>query len=202
MQFVGLNKYLLGFGLLAALNLPLFIYSQSLLRASAFSKRSLLHKDVVVETFNERSEDAQSSTAALKEEPDEAPTHTQTASHDNTAAHANTQAPHTNASAHSAYDPKDDVDYQRPFWVGYKPPLLQRCKRLHDKYLNESLEPKTFKAFAYSFDGANASCAAAYSPKSQRHADTSAIKECKENNASTIKIASCRIYILNESSQP
>jgi len=67
MQFVGLNKYLLGFGLLAALNLPLFIYSQSLLRASAFSKRSLLHKDVVVETFNESSEDAQSSTAALKE---------------------------------------------------------------------------------------------------------------------------------------
>jgi hypothetical protein len=191
MQFVGLNKYLLGFGLLAALNLPLFIYSQSLLRASAFSKRSQLHKDVVVETFNERSE-----------EPDEAPTHTQTASHDNTAAHANTQAPHANASAHSAYDPKDDVDYQRPFWVGYKPPLLQRCKRLHDKYLNESLEPKTFKAFAYSFDGANASCAAAYSPKSQRHADTSAIKECKENNSSTRKIASCRIYILNESSQP
>ena len=73
---------------------------------------------------------------------------------------------------------------------------------IYDKFLKEELEPRTYKSFAYSYDGSNAACATSYSPRSQRHADTAAIKECEENNQSTKKIAACRIYILNESSQP
>jgi hypothetical protein len=180
-----LNKYLLGVGILAALNVPLYFYSQHLLRA----------KLAAAETQVSAESEAHGEDPAAAHG-DEAHGHPAAAQ----AAHASSA--HGADSASESAAQAEEADYKRPLWTGYKPPLLNKCKALHRKHLKEEIDEKSFKAFAYSYDGVSASCAAAVSPKSQKQADQAAINECEENKESTAKAAVCRIYILDESSKP
>ena len=178
-----LNKYLLGVGVLAALNVPLYFYSQHLLRAKLAA--------------------AQAQASAESEAHGADAAHAQgDEGHD---PHAASSHAGSSQDAHNASDSAsqaEEADYKRPLWTGYKPPLLNKCKALYRKHLKEEIDEKSFKAFAYSYDGIAASCAAAVSPKSQKQADQAAINECEENKESTAKAAVCRIYILDESSKP
>ena len=174
-----LNKYLLGVGILAALNVPLYFYSQHLLHAKLAAAQA--------QATDESEDHGADAAPATGDE-----------GHSPHAASSHASSSHAADSAAQA----EDADYKRPLWTGYKPPLLSKCKALHSKHLKEEIDEKSFKAFAYSYDGVSASCAAAVSPKSQKHADQAAINECEENKESTAKAAVCRIYILDESSKP
>ena len=76
----------------------------------------------------------------------------------------------------------------------YRPPLIGRCKKLFERYNRKNFPDKPFKAFVYSFDGEAAYCADAYTDKSQEAAEEIVIRDCEEHHAGSGKYSPCRIY--------
>ena len=76
----------------------------------------------------------------------------------------------------------------------YRPPLLGKCKKLFEQFVNQKDPDKPFRAFVYSFDGETAYCAGAVTDKSQEKADEIAKRDCEDNQAVTGKYSPCRIY--------
>ena len=76
----------------------------------------------------------------------------------------------------------------------YRPPLLGKCKKLFEQFVNQKNPDKPFRAFVYSFDGETAYCAGAVTDKSQEKADEIAKRDCEDNQAVTGKYSPCRIY--------
>jgi hypothetical protein len=105
--------------------------------------------------------------------------------------------------AHEAAKPEpaaesvvQDPDYKTPFFTGYRPPLMGKCKVLFRKFKDEPLESGRYKAFAYSYDGEFVACASTVSEQNQQAADRVAIDECESNRRSAVESARCRIYAI------
>ena len=180
----GLNKYLYVAIFMTLVNIPLFIYSQSLVRGAAPAQ-------VQSENAHE----------APQQDP-HGPGHGD--------AHAD---PHANA-ADGAHEPaavspaveaaiaaleEAETGRYRPLGDMYRPPLLGKCKKLYERFGRKHDAEKPFKAFVYSFDGENAYCADAYTSKGQRQAEEIALRDCEENQSHSGKYSPCRIYASEES---
>ncbi len=111
---------------------------------------------------------------------------------------AHVAAQHESAPQHEATTAPvvQDPDYKTPFFTGYRPPLMGKCKVLFRKFKDEPLASGSYKAFAYSYDGEFVACASTVSEQNQQAADRVAIDECESNRRSAVESARCRIYAI------
>lgn len=182
----GLNKYLYMAIFMTLVNIPLFIYSQSLVRGSAHQETTpaqLAHE--------EPAHDAQAGQGNAHSDPHADP-------HASEAAHQPTAESPAIAAAIAALEEEEAGRY-KPLGDLYRPPLLGKCKKLFERFGRKHDLEKPFKAFVYSFDGETAYCADAYTSKGQRQAEEIALRDCEENQAHSGKYSPCRIYASEES---
>jgi hypothetical protein len=167
----GLNKYLYMAIFMTLVNIPLFIYSQSLVRGSSHASAPAAPEEPAHETHAEpHAQDAHEPAA-------ESP---------------------AIAAAVAAMEVEETGRY-KPLGELYRPPLLGKCKKLFERFGRKNDPEKPFKAFVYSFDGENAYCADAYTSKGQRQAEEIALRDCEENQSHSGKYSPCRIYASEES---
>lgn len=170
-------KYLTMAILMTLINIPLFIYSQS-----------MAHRG--------------SNTPALEAEQAETPTHAAANAHDESAA----QDPHA-ASMDGAMTDKSPAEVAEAAMAEeekperfkslanlYRPPIYGKCKKLFERFNRKNFPDKPYKAFVYSFDGETAYCADAYTDKGQQQAEEIVIRDCEEHHAGSGKYSPCRIY--------
>ena len=177
----GLNKYLYLAIFMTLVNIPLFFYSQSLVRGPAH--------------------------APAAEAAHEDPAHAAPASHGE--AHADPHVSGSHEAPAVAESPAvlaaiaaleaQETGRRKPLGDLYRPPLLGKCKKLFERFGRQHDPEKPFKAFVYSFDGENAYCADAYTSKGLRQAEEIALRDCNENQADSGKYSPCRIYASEES---
>ena len=176
----GLNKYLYMAILMTLVNIPLFIYSQSL-------GRGVSHEETPAQLAHE--EAAPNAHSASHADP-----HAQAAD----ASHEPAAESPAIAAAIAALEEEEAGRY-KPLGDLYRPPLLGKCKKLFERFGRKHDPEKPFKAFVYSFDGENAYCADAYTSKGQRQAEEIALRDCDENQSHSGKYSPCRIYASEES---
>ena len=167
----GLNKYLYMAIFMTLVNIPLFFYSQTLVRGPSHASAPAAPEEAVLD---ERPEPQVPET---NEPPTESP---------------------AIAAAVAAMEQGETGRY-KPLGELYRPPLLGKCKKLFERFGRKNDPEKPFKAFVYSFDGENAYCADAYTSKGQRQAEEIAIRDCEENQSHSGKYSPCRIYASEES---
>jgi hypothetical protein len=167
----GLNKYLYMAIFMTLVNIPLFIYSQSLVRGSSHASAPAAPVEPAHETPAEpHAQDAHEPAA---------------------------ESPAIEAAV-AAMEVEETGRY-KPLGELYRPPLLGKCKKLFERFGRKNDPEKPFKAFVYSFDGENAYCADAYTSKGQRQAEEIALRDCEENQSHSGKYSPCRIYASEES---
>lgn len=167
----GLNKYLYMAIFMTLVNIPLFIYSQSLVRGSSHAPTPAAAEEPAHEAH------ADPHAQESHETPTESP---------------------AIAAAVAAMEEEESGRY-KPLGELYRPPLLGKCKKLFERFGRQHNPEKPFKAFVYSFDGENAYCADAYTSKGQRQAEEIALRDCEENQSHSGKYSPCRIYASEES---
>ena len=171
MNTKGMMKYLIMVMMMMSINIPLFIYSRSLLTPSSSENPATTE------------EPHTSATALLSK--DTNPTNLQEAE---------------KPSEPEALSPELPKSREEPasFANLYRPPLLGKCKKLFERFMKEKDPDKPYRAFFYSFDGETAYCAGAVTEKSQAHAEKIARKDCEDHQASTGRYSPCRIYTSEE----
>ena len=172
MNIKGMTKYLIVVVMMVSINIPLFLYSRSFLTSG--------------NADNPIPVEEQPATANALATNETNPTNVQEA--EKPSSEPTTLSPEL---AQSRADPA-------PLANLYRPPLLGKCKKLFERFMNEKDPDKPYRAFVYSFDGETAYCAGAVTEKSQEHAEKIAKKDCEDNQASTGKYSPCRIYTPEE----
>ena len=179
----GLNKYLYLAIFMTIVNIPLFIYSQSLVRGSAHQEEpavDALHANI-------------SAHGDAHADPHADP-------HAQAEGHAGDPAA-LSPAVQAAIEALEQAESGRnkPLGELYRPPLLGKCKKLFERFGRKNYPDKPFKAFVYSFDGETAFCADAYTAKGQEQAEEIVMRECEEHQAHSRKYSPCRIYASEES---
>jgi type II secretory pathway pseudopilin PulG len=174
-----LLKLLLISALSAALVVPLFFYSRSLMRqaeqAVAAAKAAEEAADEAHKSERSGHTDAGSNTGHAQADQDtHKDAHGTAASAD--AAPGDKPSP-AQAVAEAATDKAQDDDAGQV----YKPPLFGSCKRLFQQLQKREVAEGEYKAFAFAFDGKVANCADYVSNKSMRHARAVVLKNCQED---------------------
>ena len=172
MNTKGMTKYLIMVVLMASINIPLFIYSRSLLKQGHDSVHAAdSHEAPAAEHASAQNAESSTSTedGTLSETPSE-----------------------------PALETIPAKPEPKPLASLYRPPLLGKCKKLFERFMRQTDPDKPYRAFVYSFDGETAYCAGAVTDKSQEKAEEIAKKDCEENQASTGKYSPCRIYTSEE----
>ncbi|NQW66462.1 MAG: hypothetical protein HQ455_04545 [Burkholderiales bacterium] len=165
MNTKGMTKYLIMAMLMMSINIPLFFYSRSFLSSAQALNKATSPLDTPPSTF----QDDKASTEQLPKSDN--PTETT-----------------------AAEDALKNRENPPPLANLYRPPLLGKCKKLFDRFMNQKDPDKPFRAFVYSFDGETTYCAGAVTDKSPEHAERIARKDCEDNQAVTGKYSPCRIY--------
>ncbi|NBX55319.1 MAG: hypothetical protein EBQ82_13020 [Betaproteobacteria bacterium] len=173
-----LFKLLLISALSAALVVPLFFYSRSLLQQA---EQALAADQAATEPVDEAAKPDPSSHTDAGSDTDQAQAdqdphkeaHGSAASTDKAAAD---QASPAQAAAVAATDKAQDDDAGQV----YRPPLFGSCKRLFQQLQKRKVAEGEYKAFAFAFDGKVANCADYVSNKSLRHARAVVVKNCQE----------------------
>jgi hypothetical protein len=165
-------KYLSMAILMMLINIPLFIYSQSLMHRSGPAHAV---------------EEPQTSAEAAH-----VPEHGQQESAHGDQDNASTPSPAEIAAQAMAEEEKPERF--KSLATLYRPPLYGKCKKLYERFNRKNFPDKPFKAFIYSFDGEDAYCADAYTDKGQQQAEEIVLRDCEEHHAGSGKYSPCRIY--------
>lgn len=170
-------KYLSMAILMTLINIPLFIYSQSLAHRSASTHAALEEK------------------VLLPEDVEATHGHEATTSHDTFAVSAVTP-PDNNPAEIAAAAMAEEAKPERFKSLAnlYRPPIYGKCKKLYERFNRKKFADKPYKAFVYSFDGESAYCADAYTDKGQQEAEEIVMRDCEEHHAGSGKYSPCRIY--------
>jgi len=169
-------KYLTLALLMTSINIPLFIYSQSL------ANRSVEHS-----TASEQS-------VAVEQDHQHAHQETLVAVEDsNTSPLPAPEMTPAEIAAQALSEEQNPERFQTLATL-YRPPLIGKCKKLFERFKRKNFPDKPYKAFVYSFDGEVAYCADAYTDKGQLQAEEIVIRECKDHHAGSGKYSPCRIY--------
>ena len=164
--------------LMTLINIPLFIYSQSLVHRSATDHAQKAH-DSSVDSHSVE-EHAQDEMAA--------PSEHAANDHDSPAALSPAEI------AAQALAEEEKPERFKSLANLYRPPLYGKCTKLFERFNRKILPDKPYKAFVYSFDGEDAYCADAYTDKGQQEAEEIVIRDCEEHHAGSGKYSPCRIY--------
>ncbi len=176
MNTKGMTKYLIMAMLMMSINIPLFFYSRSFSSSAQAVDQATSQENIAFV-------DATS--------PLDTPPSTFQADKASTEALAKSDSPAEPTAAEDALQSRENPS---PLANLYRPPLLGKCKKLFDRFMNQKDPDKPFRAFVYSFDGETAYCAGAVMDKSPEHAERIAKKDCEDNQAVTGKYSPCRIY--------
>ena len=178
------TKYLALAILMTLINIPLFIYSQSLAhRGAAGSTVDDAHSVAAV---------ASDSHAPSPTNSHEAPKASPSGLVDEDTVATIEPSP-AEVAAMALEDEKNPARFKSLANL-YRPPLYGKCKKLFERFNRKSFPDKPYKAFVYSFDGEEAYCADAYTDKGQQQAEEIVIRECEEHHAGSGKYSPCRIY--------
>lgn len=166
-----MTKYLIVVMMMMSINIPLFLYSRSLLTSNNADNPIQVEEQPA--TVNALATNETNPTNAQEAEKPSEPI---------------------------ALSPELPKSREEPAPLAnlYRPPLLGKCKKLFERFMYEKDPDKPYRAFVYSFDGETAYCAGAVTEKSQEHAEKIAKKDCEDNQASTGKYSPCRIYTPEE----
>ena len=163
--------------LMMLIDIPLFIYSQSL------THRATPSHAVEAETNSPDSHGEVS------------PVHEEKGTHDPQASSADNTSEKSPAEvAADALADEEKPERFKSLANLYRPPIYGKCKKLYERFNRKNLPDKPFKAFVYSFDGETAYCADAYTDKGQQQAEEIVIRDCEEHHAGSGKYSPCRIY--------
>jgi len=174
------TKYLTLAILMTLINIPLFIYSQSLAQRGA-AGHAVDKAHVASAQAEEQPAD---SPAPLPHDP---PSHEE----DQPAGDAQ---PSPAEAAALALAEEEKPERFKSLATLYRPPLLGKCKKLYERFNRKNMPDKPYKSFVYSFDGETAYCADAYTDKGQQQADEIVMRDCEEHHAGSGKYSPCRIY--------
>ena len=169
-------KYLTMAILMTFINIPLFIYSQSLANRSVEKSAALEASSMADENHEHTHEEppvqVQDSSASPALAPEMTP---------------------ADIAAQALAEEEKPERFQTLATL-YRPPLFGKCKKLFERFNRKNFPDKPYKAFVYSFDGETAYCADVYTDKGQQQAEEIVIRECKEYHAGSGKYSPCRIY--------
>jgi len=174
------TKYLTSVILMTLINIPLFIYSQSLAQRGA-NGHAVDEAHVASAQANERQDQSHATPLQDPEIQDE----------DHPASKAD---PSPAEAAALALAEEEKPERFKSLATLYRPPLLGKCKKLYERFNRKNMPDKPYKSFVYSFDGETAYCADAYTDKGQQQADEIVMRDCEEHHAGSGKYSPCRIY--------
>jgi hypothetical protein len=174
------TKYLILAILMTLINIPLFIYSQSLAQRGA-NGHDVGEAHVASAQANERQDHSHAAPPPDPEIQDEDPP-------------ASKAEPSPAEAAALALAEEEKPARFKSLANLYRPPLYGKCKKLFERFNRKNFPDKPYKAFVYSFDGEEAYCADAYTDKGQQQAEEIVIRECEEHHAGSGKYSPCRIY--------
>jgi len=174
------TKYLTLAILMTLINIPLFIYSQSLAQRGA-AGHAVDEAHVASAQANERQDQSHATPLQDPEIQDE----------DHPASKAD---PSPAEAAALALAEEEKPERFKSLATLYRPPLLGKCKKLYERFNRKNMPDKPYKSFVYSFDGETAYCADAYTDKGQQQADEIVMRDCEEHHAGSGKYSPCRIY--------
>jgi protein required for attachment to host cells len=174
------TKYLTLAILMTLINIPLFIYSQSLAQRGA-GGHAVDEAHVAAAQAEEHAADSHASS------PHDQP------SHEDDQQASNTQPSPAEVAAQALAE-EEKPERFKSLATLYRPPLLGKCKKLYERFNRKNMPDKPYKSFVYSFDGETAYCADAYTDKGQQQADEIVMRDCEEHHAGSGKYSPCRIY--------
>jgi len=174
------TKYLSMAILMTLINIPLFIYSQSLAHRSASTP--------AVQEEHSQTEAPVPADATHGHESPAGQVPLLAASGDGT--------PQLNPAdiAAAALAEQENPERFKTLANLYRPPLYGKCKKLFERFNRKNFPDKPYKSFVYSFDGESAYCADAYTDKGQQAADEIVMRDCEEHHVGSGKYSPCRIY--------
>jgi hypothetical protein len=172
-------KYLIMAILMTLINIPLFLYSQSMMQ------RDAIHRAVQVEEPATETVHADASHGGEEANPNDL----------DVAQDPDKPQPLSPAEiAAQAMAEEEKPERFKSLATLYRPPIFGKCKKLYERFNRKHFPDKPFKSFVYSFDGENAYCADAYTDKGQEQADEIVLRDCEEHHSGSGKYSPCRIY--------